>query len=48
MSRLQQLSNEAIAAINTAVRLGLESLRSETPQKLSEWAAANFVLAGGE
>ena len=46
MSRLQQLSNEAIAAINTAVRLGLESLRSETPQKLSEWAAANFVLAG--
>lgn len=46
MTTLAPLSSEAVAAINEAVRLGLESLRAEPPQKLSEWAAANFVLAG--
>ena len=33
-------------AIKTAVRTGLDSLRAETPQRLSEWAAQNFQLAG--
>lgn len=46
MTTMAPLSSEAVAAINEAVRLGLESLRAEPPQKLSEWAAANFVLAG--
>lgn len=41
-----RLSREAVAAIQSAVRLGMESLRAEVPQSLSEWAAANFVLAG--
>jgi terminase, large subunit len=41
-----KLSAEAVAAIKGAVRLGLDSLRAEIPQSLSEWAAANFILAG--
>ena len=40
------LSLEAIKAIKDAVRLGLESLRAEVPQTLSEWAANHFILAG--
>lgn len=40
------LSHEAIVAIKAAVALGLESLRAEAPQTLSEWAAENFILAG--
>ena len=46
MTSNQRLTRDAVAAINTAVRLGLESLRAEVPQTLSQWAAANFVLAG--
>ena len=34
------------SAIKSAARLGLESLRAEVPQRLSDWAAANFKLAG--
>lgn len=40
------LSSEALKAINAAVLLGMESLRAEPPQTLSEWAAKHFVLAG--
>jgi len=35
-----------LAAVKAATRLGLESLRAEVPQRLSDWAAANFKLAG--
>lgn len=34
------------AAIKSATRLGLESLRAEVPQRLSDWAADHFKLAG--
>lgn len=40
------LSKEALYAIKAAVRLGLESLRAEPPQSLSDWAAEHFILAG--
>lgn len=40
------LSHEAIAAIKSAVALGLGGLRAEAPQTLSEWAAENFIMAG--
>ena len=40
------LSKEALHAIKAAVRLGLESLRADEPQTLSEWAAQHFILAG--
>ncbi len=40
------LSKEALHAIKAAVRLGLESLRAEPPQSLSDWAAQHFILAG--
>lgn len=33
-------------AVNTAVRLGLEGLRAQPVQPLSEWAQQHFVLAG--
>lgn len=40
------LSPEAVAAIKSAVALGLSSMRAEVPQTLSEWAAKHFILAG--
>ena len=40
------LSLEAVEAMKKAVDLGLSSLRAETPQSLSEWAAEHFKLAG--
>ena len=40
------LHRRAADAIKASVRTGLDSLRAETPQRLSEWAAANFQLAG--
>lgn len=40
------LSREAVTAISAAVAMGLQSLRAEAPQTLSEWAAAHFILAG--
>lgn len=40
------LAKEALLAVQRAVTLGLESLRAEKPQTLSEWAAEHFLLAG--
>lgn len=40
------LAREALVAIKRAVTLGLDSLRAEKPQTLSDWAADNFLLAG--
>lgn len=40
------LSKETIKAIKEAVALGLESLRADEPQSLSQWAAEHFKLAG--
>jgi phage terminase large subunit GpA-like protein len=37
---------ETVDAIKAAVRLGLESLRAEPPQRLGDWARENFKLAG--
>ncbi len=37
---------ETRAAIKSAVRLGLDSLKAEPPQRLSDWARDNFKLAG--
>lgn len=37
---------ETAEAIKAAVRLGLESLRAEPPQRLSDWARDHFRLAG--
>lgn len=45
-TQLPTLARETAQAIKAAVRLGLASLRAEVPQRLSEWAAANFQLAG--
>lgn len=42
----RRVSRETRAAIKAAVALGLESLRAEPPQHLSEWAAEHFRLAG--
>lgn len=40
------LHPETAAAIKSAVRLGLESLRAERPQRLGDWAQEHFKLAG--
>lgn len=40
------LHRETAEAIKAAVRLGLESLRAERPQRLGDWAQENFKLAG--
>jgi len=40
------LHSETAAAIKAAVRLGLESLRAEAPQRLGDWAQEHFKLAG--
>lgn len=37
---------ETAAAIKSAVRLGLQSLRAEAPQRLGDWAQDHFKLAG--
>ncbi len=37
---------ETAEAIKAAVRLGLDSLRAEPPQRLGDWARENFKLAG--
>lgn len=41
-----KLAKDTAAAIKAAVRVGLDSLRAEVPQRLSDWAAENFKLAG--
>ena len=45
-SRLAAALGRTLTAVAAAVRLGLESLRAETPVPLSEWAAANFKMTG--
>lgn len=40
------LSKETLKAIKEAVALGLESMRADEPQSLSQWAAEHFKLAG--
>ena len=40
------LHAETAAAIKAAVRLGLDSLRAELPQRLGDWAQEHFKLAG--
>lgn len=40
------MAPETVAAINAAVRLGLDGLRSEPPMRLSDWAAKHFRMAG--
>lgn len=40
------LHPETAAAIKAAVRLGLDSLRADPPQRLGDWAAEEFKLAG--
>ena len=40
------LPRETAASIKAAVRLGLESMRAEPPQRLGDWAQDNFILAG--
>ena len=40
------LAREALVAIKRAVTLGLDSLRAEKPQTLSDWAADHFLLVG--
>ena len=37
---------ETAESIKSAVRLGLESLRAEPPQRLGDWARDHFKLAG--
>ena len=37
---------ETIDAIKAAVRLGMESMRAEPPQRLGDWARYHFKLAG--
>ena len=41
-----RLHPETAAAIKGAIRLGLDSLRAEPPQRLGDWARDNFKLAG--
>lgn len=40
------LHPETLEAIKAAVRLGLESMRAEPPQRLGDWARDHFKLAG--
>ena len=44
--RPQAINREARRAISAALRLGLDSLRADPPQRLSDWAAEHFKLAG--
>lgn len=46
MSAATAVHSGTLAAILAAVRLGLDSLRAEVPQRLSDWAADHFRLAG--
>lgn len=46
MTQHRPLSRETLAAIKAGVRSGMESLRAEAPQRLSDWARAEFRLAG--
>lgn len=46
MSTMPPISRETAEAIKAAVRLGLDSLRAEPPQRLGDWARDHFRLAG--
>jgi phage terminase large subunit GpA-like protein len=46
MSRNPSISRETAAAIRRAVSLGLDGLKAQTRQRLSDWAAVFFVMAG--
>lgn len=46
MTTMPPIHPETAAAIKAAVRLGLESLRAEPPQRLGDWACEHFKLAG--
>ena len=46
MSRNPRISRETAAAIKAAVRMGLDGLKAEQRQRLSDWAADHFRLAG--
>ena len=46
MTTLPTIHPETAEAIKAAVRLGLESLRAEPPQRLGDWARDHFKLAG--
>ena len=40
------MHSATLTAVKAAARLGLESLRAEVPQRLSDWAHGNFRMAG--
>jgi phage terminase large subunit GpA-like protein len=46
MTTMPTLHAETAAAIKAAVRMGLDSLRAEPPQRLGDWARDHFKLAG--
>lgn len=46
MTTMPPIHHETAEAIKAAVRLGLESLRAEPPQRLGDWACEHFKLAG--
>ena len=46
MTTMPTIHPETAEAIKSAVRLGLESLRAEPPQRLGDWARDHLKLAG--
>ena len=46
MSRSPRISRETAAAIKRAVRQGLDGLKAQARQRLADWAADFFILAG--
>lgn len=46
MSRNPRLSRETRKAIKRAVRLGLDGLRAQVRQRLADWSAKHFIMAG--
>ncbi|MFZ2309607.1 MAG: terminase gpA endonuclease subunit [Rhodoferax sp.] len=46
MTTMPIIHRETAESIKAAVRLGLESLRAEPPQRLGDWACEHFKLAG--
>lgn len=46
MSRNPSISRETAAAIKAAVRRGLDGLKAQARQRLADWAAQFFIMAG--
>ncbi len=46
MSQNPRISRETAAAIKRAVRLGLDGLKAQDRQRLADWAAQYFLMAG--